>query len=69
MSNLIYNELMACGFCIDVWVVETLITKGKRQRYKLEVDFACQRDHARYYIQLGLTVAEESKRLQEISLL
>lgn len=69
MENIIYNELTARGFSVDVGVVETLVTnaQGKRQRSQLEVDFVCQRDHARYYIQSALTVAEESKRLQEIN--
>lgn len=68
MENIIYNELTARGFSVDVGVVETLTTntEGKRQRSQLEVDFVCQRDHSRYYIQSALTVAEESKRQQEI---
>lgn len=69
MENIIYNELVARGFSIDVGVVETTIvnTEGKRQRSLLEVDFVCQRGQGRYYIQSALTVAEESKRLQEIN--
>ena len=53
MENILYNELTARGFSVDVGVVETMIVnaEGKRQRSQLEVDFVC--------------VAEESKRLQE----
>lgn len=67
MENIIYNELTARGFSVDVGVVETMIVnaEGKRQRSQLEVDFVCNQSHARYYIQSALTVAEESKRLQE----
>lgn len=67
MENIIYNELTARGFSVDVGVIETVIvnTEGKRQHSLLEVDFVCHRGHARYYIQSALTVAEESKRQQE----
>lgn len=67
MENILYNELTARGFSVDMGVVETMIVnaEGKRQRSLLEVDFVCNQGHARYYIQSALTVAEESKRLQE----
>lgn len=67
MENIIYNELTARGFSVDVGVIETVIvnTEGKRQHSLLEVDFVCHRGHARYYIQSALTVSEESKRQQE----
>ena len=69
MENIIYNELVARGFSVDVGVIETTVVnaEGKRQRSLLEVDFVCKRGHARYYIQSALTVAEESKRQQEIN--
>ena len=67
MENILYNELCARGFSVDVGVVEAMVTnaEGKRQRAQLEVDFVCQRDDERYYIQSALTVADEAKRLQE----
>ncbi len=69
MENILYNELTARGFSVDVGVVETMVTNtaGNRQRSQLEVDFVCQRGHDRYYIQSALTVADENKRLQEIN--
>lgn len=69
MENILYNELTARGYSVDVGVIETLTTgsEGKRQRSLLEVDFVCQRGHVRYYIQSALTVADESKRMQEIN--
>ncbi len=67
MENILYNELTARGFSVDV--VETTVTNsaGNRQRSQPEVDFVCQRDYGRYYIQSALTVADENKRLQEIN--
>jgi predicted AAA+ superfamily ATPase len=69
MENIIYNELTARGFSVDVGVVETLATniEGNRRRSQLEVDFVCQRGLDRYYIQSALSVADENKRLQEIN--
>lgn len=69
MENILYNELTARGFSVDIGVVETMVTNtaGNRQRSQLEVDFVCQRGHVRYYIQSALTVADENKRLQEIN--
>ena len=69
MENIIYNELTARGFSVDVGVIETMVVnaEGKRQRSLLEVDFVCYRGNARYYIQSAMTVAEESKRQQEIN--
>lgn len=67
MENILYNELVARGFSVDVGVVETMSAnpEGRRQRSYLEVDFVCNRGHDRYYIQSALTVADESKRIQE----
>lgn len=68
MENILYNELTARGFSVDVGVVETNVSnaQGKHQRSFLEVDFVCHKGHGRYYIQSALTVADESKRRQEI---
>jgi len=69
MENIIYNELTSRGFSVDVGVVPITIVndKGSRQQSQLEVDFVCSRGMDRYYIQSALTVAEESKRQQEIN--
>lgn len=67
MENIIYNELTARGFNVDVGVVEYNHTvAGKKTRTQLEVDFVVNRTDKRYYIQSALTVADEEKRLQEI---
>lgn len=68
MENIIYNELMARGFNVDVGVVEYNHTEaGKKRRTQLEVDFVVNLTEKRYYIQSALTVAEEDKRLQEVN--
>lgn len=69
MENIIYNELIARGFNVDVGVVEYNHTdeKGKKIRTQLEVDFVVNQTDKRYYIQSALTVADEEKRQQEIT--
>lgn len=69
MENIIYNELAARGFNIDVGVIESrsINPEGKRTRSLLEVDFVVNQTEKRYYIQSALTVADEEKRRQEIN--
>lgn len=69
MENVLYNELAARGFNVDVGVVECRSNnaEGKRIRTFLEVDFVVNGAGKRYYIQSALTVSEESKRQQEIN--
>lgn len=69
MENILYNELMARGFNVDVGVVEYNHTdaSGKKIRTQLEVDFVVNRADKRYYIQSTLTVADEEKRQQEVN--
>lgn len=69
MENILYNELKARGFSIDVGVVPVRRKDedGKMRQSQLEVDFVLNKGEKRYYIQSALTVAEEDKRLQEIN--
>ncbi len=69
MENILYNELMARGFNVDVGVVEYnhTDTNGKKIRTQLEIDFVVNRTDKRYYIQSALTVADEEKRQQEVN--
>ena len=69
MENILYNELIARGFNVDVGVVEYNHSdeKGKKVRTQLEVDFVVNQTEKRYYIQSALTVADEWKRQQEIN--
>ena len=67
MENIIYNELCARAFDVDVGVVEHNHKNklGKSQRSQLEVDFIANRETRRYYIQSALSVSDEEKRMQE----
>ena len=69
MENIIYNELVARCFNVDVGVVEYNYTdaNGKKIRSQLEVDFVVNKVDKRYYIQSALTVADEEKRKQEVN--
>lgn len=68
MENILYNELSARGFNIDVGVVEYNHTvAGKKIRSQLEIDFVVNSTDKRYYIQSALTVADEEKRQQEVN--
>ncbi len=68
MENVLFNELTARGFNVDVGVVEYNHTDsaGKKTRIWLEVDFVVNRIQKRYYIQSALSVADEMKRKQEV---
>lgn len=68
MENVIYNELTARGFTVDVGVVEYNYrdTAGKSKKTNLEVDFVISDGSRRSYIQSAFTVGEEEKRLQEV---
>ncbi len=67
MENIIYNELICRDFNVDVGVVEYnhKNAEGKSMRSQLEIDFVAHKDNRRFYVQSALTVAEETKRLQE----
>lgn len=69
MENVIYNELIAREFDVDIGVVEYNYTssEGKKMRTQLEIDFVANKGSKRYYIQSALSVAEEEKRKQEIN--
>ena len=67
MENVIYNELYARGFNVDVGVVEYNYKdeEGKSKRTWLEVDFIANKGNARCYIQSAFAIPDEKKRLQE----
>lgn len=68
MENIIYNELKARGFNVDVGIVEyNYSLEGKNKRSQLEVDFVVNLADKRYYIQSALTVSNEEKRQQEVN--
>lgn len=67
MENMIYNELRARGFNVDVGVVPVvrINEKGKQQRSSLEVDFICNSGSKRYYIQSAYRMESDEKMKQE----
>jgi predicted AAA+ superfamily ATPase len=67
MENIIYNELSARDFDVDVGVVEYSHrdSSGKSRRTQLEVDFIANKDSRRYYVQSAFSIPDEEKRAQE----
>ena len=67
MKNIIFNELIAREFDVDVGMVEyhKADDRGRKIRTQLEIDFVANKGSKRYYIQSALTVADEEKRRQE----
>lgn len=67
MENIIYNELVNCGYQVDVGVV-TISDKNGNNNYvrkQLEVDFVCNLGYERIYIQSALNIDDEEKEEQE----
>ena len=67
LENVIYNELIARGFKVDVGVVskQSREDNGERGREYLEVDFVCNFGSRRYYIQSAYRMDNEGKIRQE----
>ena len=62
MENVIYNELRARGFMVDVGVMPA---RHDRQYRQLEVDFVANAGSTRYYIQSVFAMPDDAKREQE----
>lgn len=69
MENIIFNELMAREYDVDVGVVEYnhKDESGRKVRSQLEIDFVANKGSRRYYIQSAISIADEDKRTQEIN--
>lgn len=67
MENVIFNELMAREYDVDVGVVEyhCIDENEKKVRRQLEVDFVANKGSKRYYIQSAFSIDNEEKRKQE----
>lgn len=67
LENVIYNELIARGFSVDVGVVvkQERNDMGERNRRYYEVDFVCNLGSKRYYIQSAYRMLDEEKVRQE----
>ncbi|MBE6141860.1 MAG: ATP-binding protein [Erysipelotrichaceae bacterium] len=68
MENIIYNELIIRGFNVDVGIVEKreLNEKGNGIIKQLEVDFVCNQNNKRYYIQSAYSINDEDKKNKEL---
>ncbi len=71
LENVIYNELLRRGYNVDVGVVVQYFIdeQGQQSRKQLEIDFVCNKQSSRYYIQSALTLPNEAKIEQEQRLL
>ena len=67
MENVIYNDLVAKGYSVDVGVVKCSETdgNGERRQKSCEIDFIANRGGKKYYIQSALTLADQEKAMQE----
>lgn len=63
MENVIYNELRARGYAVDVGVVE-ITEDGARKR--VEIDFVANAGSRRYYVQSAFALPDEEKRAREV---
>ncbi len=67
MENIIFNELKARGYNVDVGVVVSheVDQNGVKIRKQREIDFVCNLGSKRYYIQSAFSMPDEAKKLQE----
>ena len=67
MENILFNELIARDFNVDVGLVVTreYDGSGNRQQKQLEVDFVCNKGTKRYYVQSAFAIPDEAKMQQE----
>ncbi len=68
MENIIYNELIMRGFCVDVGVVyaRTLNEKGVSVRTPKQIDFVVNSGGKRTYIQSAYAMSDEEKAEAEL---
>ena len=67
MENIIYNELVARGYSVDVGTLDIVERNGEGNpvRKTLEVDFVARDGNKVYYIQSAFSLEAEGKRDQE----
>ena len=72
MENIIYNELKVRGYSVDIGIVEERLKKseketgkGKSIRKYFEIDFICNKESERYYIQSAYGIPDSKKLEQE----
>ena len=64
MENIIYNELIRRGYCVDVGVVSDF---SERKNVQKEIDFVVNDADRRVYIQSALRIDSEKKYSSELS--
>lgn len=69
MENIVFNELVARDYNVDVGLVYAggSDDEGKAVRRQLEVDFVCNKGSKRYYVQSAFAIPDEAKMRQEAS--
>ncbi len=67
MENIIYNELVARDYNVDVGLVvySQKDENDKLIRRQLEVDFVCNKGSKRYYVQSAFSIPDSAKMQQE----
>ncbi len=67
MENIIYNELLARRYNVDVGIVETFAknSDSKTKRTNYEVDFVVNKGAKKYYIQSAYRLTDDEKTEQE----
>lgn len=67
MENIIFNELRARGFQVDVGMVQKrdFRADGVHEKKQLEVDFVANLGSRRYYIQSAFQIPDKEKEMQE----
>ena len=67
MENVVFNELKARGYQVDVGVVpiRRLTQDGKRERVQLEIDFIATLGSKKFYLQSAFSLPDEDKVKQE----
>lgn len=68
MENIIYNELLARGYSVDVGVVQgkSKGVDGKLHQSQCEIDFVVNDGMNKYYIQSALNIDDEKKEKAEL---
>ena len=68
MENIIYNELLARGYSVDVGVVQLAAVgaDGKQHQTQCEIDFVVNDGMNKYYIQSALNIDDKNKEKTEL---
>lgn len=67
MENIIFNELVARGYSVDVGVAQVSSTKnGVQTKSNYEIDFVVNMGFNKIYIQSAFSIDDEEKKKQEI---